>query len=180
MLKLIRPHHWIKNLLLFAALFFSKSFFDTSKIILALEAFTLFSLLASSIYVINDIFDVERDRQHPTKKNRPIASGEISIKRAIIIALTLFFIAMTGALLISLNFAYVLLAYFIINIFYSAKLKHVVIIDAFVVAFGFVLRVVAGALAIDVRVSHWILICTFTLALFLAFGKRRGQKSFFL
>ena len=174
-LKLIRPDNWVKNLLVFAALVFSKSFLNQDFVLLAVGAFFSFSFLASSVYIINDIFDREKDRKHPIKKKRPIASGKIKIPEAIVMAVTLLFGAFAISYFIDLRLFYILGAYFVLNLLYSVKLKQVVILDAFIVSFGFVLRVVMGAWAIEVPISSWILICTFLLALFLAFGKRRHE-----
>jgi len=175
MLKLLRPNQWIKNLLVFAALFFSHSFLNTAKLASSAIAFLSFCLVASSIYIINDIFDRTNDREHPTKRFRPIASGKVSVPAATLLSGILLIGSLFVALTINENIAILVLSYFLINVLYSLRLKHIVILDAFIVSSGFVLRVIAGGLAINVTISHWIIICTFMLALFLAFGKRRHE-----
>lgn len=173
-LVLLRPKHWVKNILVFAALFFSFSF-TVPAIALTASVFVAFSLLASTVYVINDIADAERDSHHPTKKNRPIASGAVAKSTAAIVASALFAISVWWLYSIGSYVAYIGLLYFGINILYSFGLKHVAILDVIIVAIGFLLRVIIGAVAINVPVSHWIVLCTFFLALFVAFGKRRHE-----
>ena len=174
--RLIRPEHWIKNLLVFVALFFSFSF-DRNAFYQATLAFIAFSLFASSIYIINDIFDKEKDRLHPLKRKRPIASGKIRIWQAIIIALVLIVLAVLLSYFISEKLLLIGIVYFVLNLSYSISLKHIPIVDTMIVALGFVLRVMAGAYAIDVSISHWLLLCTFFISLFLAFGKRKHEMS---
>lgn len=174
LIRLLRPTHWLKNGLVFVALFFSFSF-NWPAISLAALAFVAFSFLASTVYIINDLADVKNDRNHPSKKLRPIASGAVSPNTAFGAAVIL---GLTSALLMySINpkLFFAGLAYFVINLFYSFGLKNIPIIDVMIVAIGFLLRVVAGALAITVPVSHWVILCTFFLALFVAFGKRRHE-----
>lgn len=173
-LKLIRLDHWIKNILLFAPLFFSLQI-SYKNFISSVAAFLAFSLTASAVYVINDIFDIESDRKHFKKKFRPLASGKISMAKA----LAVFFILLTAGMVISFNipnnFFYVTVSYFLINILYSKWLKKISIIDVMVIAIGFVLRILAGAAAIAVAVSPWIILCTFFGALLLGFGKRKNE-----
>ena len=174
LIRLLRPTHWLKNGLVFAALFFSFSF-NWLALGLAARAAVAFCLLASSVYVINDLADADRDRHHPTKKNRPIASGEITPGQAVMVTGVLLVLA--GWLLFASG-PYVLVVgavYFGLNLLYSLGLKHVPIVDVMIVAAGFLLRVIAGALAINVSVSHWLVLCTFFLALFVAFGKRKHE-----
>ncbi len=173
-LVLLRPKHWVKNILVFAALFFSFSF-TVPAVAVTVSVFIAFSLLASTVYVINDIADAERDSHHPTKKNRPIASGAITKSTAVIIAAVLFIVSVWWLYSVGNYVAYIGLLYFGINILYSFGLKHVAILDVIIIAIGFVLRVIIGAVAINVPVSHWIVLCTFFLALFVAFGKRRHE-----
>lgn len=168
----MRPQHLIKNLLVFVALIFSFSF-NINSLILGTLAFLSFSLMASSLYVMNDIFDAERDRHHLLKKNRPIASRKIKIREAVVVLIILFVLSILVALNIKTTLLSVILFYFVINIFYSLGLKNYAIIDVMIIAVGFVLRVVAGAVAIGVGASHWLLLCTFFISLFLAFGKRK-------
>jgi 4-hydroxybenzoate polyprenyltransferase len=174
LLALMRPRHWVKNLVIFAALFFSFSF-TTGDLVLSLQAFIAFCLLASVVYILNDIRDAERDRQHPIKKDRPIASGALSPTTASILAIALLGIAWYLASRVNQETVWALGSYILINFFYNFWLKGVAVIDVIVVATGFVIRVIAGAMAIQVSVSHWILLCTFFLALFLAFGKRKHE-----
>lgn len=169
---LIRIKHWIKNLLVFAALIFSFSF-SRGSFLLATLGFISFSFMASSIYVINDIFDEEKDKLHPEKKYRPIASGKIKRREAIYLFLILFLASLLVAYKINAFFFAILIFYLVLNLSYSIKLKNFAIVDVMIVALGFVLRVVAGAFAIKVSVSHWLLLCTFFISLFLAFGKRK-------
>lgn len=177
LIKLARPKQWLKNFFVFAPLLFSKHIFDPSYVINSLEAFFTFCLISSAVYVINDILDVESDRAHPKKKFRPIASGEISVNRALIflvilcavIALTFFFEKPI--------FVFVIALYFLTNLFYSLKIKSVVLLDVFFISFGFMLRVLGGAAAIGVTVSSWMVLTTIFISLFLAISKRRGELS---
>ncbi len=174
MIKLLRPSHWLKNALIFAPMFFSFSF-----TLWALEqatlAFIAFSAIASSVYVINDIFDRKSDQQHPEKKHRPLASGQVTVHQALGLLAACIMIGIGFSLLIGWKFLACLALYFALNLSYSAKLKHVSIIDVMIVALGFVLRVLAGAIAIEVPLSRWLILCTFFLALLLAFGKRKSE-----
>lgn len=172
---LLRPHQYIKNLFIFAPLFFSFSFSSNIYIYNTLLTFILFSLLASSIYVLNDLMDIKEDRNHPTKKNRPLASGAVGKNTAIGLILLLSGVSLIGGYLLNHNLFVVLLCYFILNIAYSLKLKHITIVDIFIIAIGFVLRLFAGASVIDSPLSMWIIIMTFLLALFLAIAKRRDD-----
>jgi len=171
----MRPSHWVKNVIVFAALIFAQVYTDPDKILLSLIAFIAFCFGTSAVYIINDIFDRENDKKHPVKSKRPIASGEISISSGIIVSIILF--ALSIALASYSNFLTVLtlIIYMVLNLAYSAYLKHVVIIDVMSIAAGFVLRAAAGGFAIEVPVSPWLLVCTILLALFLGFGKRRHE-----
>lgn len=171
----LRPQQWVKNLLLFAGLIFSQNFHDPGYLLQSIAAFGLFCLLSSSIYVVNDIIDVERDRKHPLKSNRPIAKGEMRISTAIILFILLAFISLGLSAVLSRTFALMALSYFALNLIYSKYLKNVVIIDVMCIAFGFVIRAVAGAVVIGVDISAWLVVCTILLALFLGFGKRRHE-----
>ncbi|EGT3617301.1 decaprenyl-phosphate phosphoribosyltransferase [Clostridium perfringens] len=173
--KLMRPKQWIKNFFVFGALIFSYSFLDLKKDIYAIITFILFCLISSTVYIMNDILDVEKDRVHPKKRFRPIASGAISIKEAEIALFILLVFSMTCALFINRKLFFILAVYFINNIFYSFKIKNIVILDVISIAFGFILRVIAGGVVIDVSLSGWILLCTFFIALFLGFEKRRNE-----
>jgi len=174
-LRLIRVSNWIKNLFVFVPWLFAKQMFEqgsTQKIVIA---FFSFCFISSFVYVLNDRFDVENDRSHPIKKLRPIASGEISNPASNIIMVMLFLISFTLAYKLGIKFAFILLAYTIINFFYSIKLKQIVIVDIFTIAAGFVLRIAAGAVAVDVIISKWLLLTTMFISLFLAIMKRRSE-----
>ena len=156
-------------------LLFSFSFSDTSDNINTLIAFILFSILASSIYIFNDLMDIKEDKQHPTKKNRPLASGTVSKQGAQLLIIGLSFFSLTFALFLSIELFIVLFIYFILNILYSLKLKHISILDIFIIATGFVLRLFAGSAVTGIELSMWIIIMTFLLAIFLALAKRRDD-----
>jgi decaprenyl-phosphate phosphoribosyltransferase len=173
-IKLIRPHQWIKNFFIFAPLFFTFNF-QIGVITTVAIGFTLFSLAASSIYVLNDYHDIAEDRAHPTKKNRPLASGVVSKSTAIALMGLLFVISLGGAMLLSASFAMILGIYIIMNIAYTFGLKHISILDITIIAIGFVLRIYAGSVLIENTPSMWIILVTFLLALFLAFAKRRDD-----
>lgn len=175
LIRLLRPHDWIKNIFLFAPLFFTPALFHIPEIITVLFGAILFSLTASSIYILNDINDAQADKLHPQKKSRPIASGDIKKSTAIILFLILALVSLFSAYFLSPTFCFILSSYFMLNIFYCFWLKHVAIIDIYCIAAGFVLRVMAGAVLIFVTPSAWILLCTGFLALFLALAKRRDD-----
>jgi len=171
-----RPKQWIKNLLIFAALVFSQELFVASAFWHAVGAFVLFTIVASSVYLINDISDREQDRLHPTKKYRPIASGVVPIPIAIgAVVIGLIAVFVFSYVYYPLQLLFVLTFYLILNISYSVYLKKMVIIDLMVVAAGFVLRAIAGAVAIQVSISPWLLAATFFASLFLILGKRRHE-----
>ncbi len=171
----LRPHQWTKNLVVFAALIFSGHLVDPDFYSRSIYIFIFFCLAAGSIYIINDIIDRNEDIIHPDKKNRPIASKKISLHLALTVAVILSIIAIIGAFRINTETGIILSTYILITLLYSVKFKHVVIVDILLVASLFVLRAVAGAVAIDVRISPWLLVCTFFLALFLVIGKRRQE-----
>lgn len=171
---LIRPHQWIKNFFLFAPLFFSFSFYS-DKIITVSIGFILFSVAASSIYVLNDYHDIEEDKLHPTKRNRPLASGKVAKSSARILIFGLMALSLIGSLLLSYGFFMIVSLYIVLNIAYTFKLKHISVLDISIIAVGFVLRIHAGAVLIDNNPSMWIVLVTFVLALFLALAKRRDD-----
>lgn len=173
--KSMRPHQWVKNAFVLAPLVFSLSITDTALLIRGIAAAALFSLLSSSVYLLNDIFDIEADRAHPIKRNRPIASGRVPLRVATTICATLATGTIATALIIDQRFALVCLLYFTLNVAYSKKLKHVAFVDVLIIASGFLLRILAGSFAIDVHVSTWLFLCTFLLALYLALGKRKYE-----
>jgi len=183
LIKAMRPRQWIKNVLIFAAVVFDRKIGFPPALLSTIAGVGLFSLIASAIYLINDISDLEADRNHPTKKNRPIASGKVPIPVARITAFLLLAAALPLAYLLAPEFALICLVYFILNISYSLRLKHIPLIDVLVLASFYVIRVAAGVTIINVeRFSPWLYIATTFLALFLGIGKRRaellnGQKS---
>ena len=174
-IKLLRPHQYVKNIFIFAPLLFAFSFDNTQLVILSVITFILFSLLASSIYIFNDLMDIEEDRAHPTKKNRPLAKGTISLAKAKQLIAIFASIPLLLSLLINIYLFIIFLLYFLLNILYSYKLKHISIIDIFIISTGFVLRLFAGSVTVDIGLSMWIIIMTFLLALFLALAKRRDD-----
>lgn len=175
LIRTMRPHQWTKNLVLFAGLLFAGRLFDIFSDLTAVAAFFIFCLLSSAIYIINDIKDVERDRNHPTKCKRPIAAGEISTHAAAVAAAGISATALMCAFLLDFGFGAVSLIYFILLFAYSFWLKHIVILDVLTLAMGFVLRAIGGAEAVDVEFSSWLLLCTILLALFLGLSKRRHE-----
>lgn len=175
-IQLMRIKQWVKNLFVFVAAFFSGKVLEAEVFLNSLYAFLLFSLIASAVYVINDIADVEKDRMHPTKKNRPIAAGKIKISNAWILLFILIGTAALGLLLFAnWQLAGILVLYFVMNILYSFRLKQVAIVDIFIIAFGFLLRVLAGGAATGLQITDWAILLNFVLALVLAAGKRRGE-----
>ncbi len=171
----MRPKQWIKNSFVFAALIFAKELFDADYFLITLWAFLLFCLLSGSVYLINDIFDIKKDRLHPTKSKRPVASGAVSITEAALWGTGFALFSLFFSFYISLPFGVVALIYFILNFLYSMFLKKVVIIDVMAIAFGFLLRAIAGAVVIGVAISTWLILCTILIALFLGFCKRRQE-----
>ncbi len=170
----LRPRQWVKNLFVFAGVIFSQQLL-TPLAWTALGAFAIFCGLSGAIYLFNDVADAERDRLHPTKRLRPIASGRISPATASVVGGLLLAGSLAAAFRINVPFGLVALGYAILLLAYSAWLKHLVILDVLTVAAGFVLRAVAGAVAVEAEISGWLLICTILLALFLALGKRRHE-----
>jgi 4-hydroxybenzoate polyprenyltransferase len=171
----LRPHQWTKNLLVLAPLGLTKHVFEAEPLLRSLAAFGLFCLLSGVVYLVNDVADVERDRLHPRKRLRPVASGALSARAAVVAALVLGAGSLAAALLLRPAFAVAAAAYLVLNLLYSFALKNVVIVDAISVSLGFVLRAVAGAVAIGAEFSDWLLICTILLALFLTLCKRRHE-----
>lgn len=171
----IRPLQWYKNLIIFIAIVFSQNITSVSIWIDSITAFIIFCLLSGSVYLINDIIDIEKDRQHPNKRNRPIASGKLKRSQASFVALLLVIASFYCAFMLNALFGLVSVFYFVLFLMYSIWLKHTVIVDVLTISIGFVLRAIAGAIAIAVIISPWLVICTFLLALFLALGKRRHE-----
>ncbi len=171
----MRPKQWTKNLFVLLAVMFGHKLSQPVALIESAAAFCIFCLLSSSVYLVNDVLDVEKDRQHPTKRTRPIASGRLSSAAALTAAVVLAVVSIGSSLLLTPMFALFAGVYLALNLGYSLKLKHVVIVDVLCIAFFFVLRAAAGAAAIGVVISHWLLICTVLLALFIALSKRRHE-----
>lgn len=181
-LKLLRVEQWVKNFFVFTALFFSGNITNIELFLRSVFAFFIFSFAASAIYIINDYTDIESDKKHPEKKNRPLASGAISKKTGLSIFIGLIILdvllILFGQYYFKINlwkFATIIVAYFLMNLAYTFKLKHVAIIDVTIIAIGFVLRVLAGGYITGIIVTDWAVLLTFVLALVLAIGKRRGE-----
>lgn len=175
LIKLIRPKQWVKNSFVFAPLIFAGEFLKLDSIYSALFAAFLFCLAASAVYIVNDLKDIEKDRTHPEKsQKRPLASGQVSPQSAMIL-LVLIYIALGFSWLVTPKVIYVILVYLGVNWAYTFKLKHEPVIEIFIVAFGFVLRVYAGAVVLQVPVSHWMFITTLSISLYLASIKRRQE-----
>ena len=176
-LKLVRPYQWVKNIFVFMPLFFGGKLTDMEQVQDSIVMFIAFCLAASSIYCFNDIIDVEADRNHYAKRNRPIASGAVSIKQAYVVmfALIAVSIAILWFLLSDVNALMIVAFYWLLQVAYCAILKRQAIIDVTILAFGFVLRIIAGGIAADVTVSKWLVLMTFLLTLFLGFAKRRDD-----
>jgi len=175
LLASLRPHQWTKNLVVLAALAFSKHLFDPEPVVRAGSAFLIFCVLSGAVYLVNDLRDLERDRLHPRKASRPLARGALPVPVARGVAVVLLVAGLAGTLALGPGFAVAALAYVLLNLAYSFGLKNVVILDVLAISLGFVLRAVAGALAIDVEFSTWLLVCTILLALFLSLAKRRHE-----
>jgi len=176
LLRTMRPKQWAKNVFIFAGVFFDGKLLDPAKLLASVLAFAIFCLVTSAIYLINDLVDIERDRLHPRKRYRPLPSGQLPIRWAVAAAVVMPVIALAASLLLTWQLTVVLLAYLALHIAYSFFLKNIVLLDVFAIAGGFVLRVVAGIVVIDVtHFSPWLYLCAGLLALFLAIGKRRQE-----
>ena len=171
----MRPQQWTKNFLVFAGIIFGEQLLNATARLQALGAFAVFCALSSAVYLVNDVRDRDADRVHPAKSKRPIASGQLSVNVALVAALVLTGAGLAGALAISPSFALIASAYVLLMGWYSLGLKHVVILDVIALAGGFVLRAAGGAAAVGVPFSHWLLLLTLLLALFLALSKRRAE-----
>ena len=177
-LKLLRVKHYIKNILVFLPLIFSSNLLNSNKLITVILAFIVFSLTSSIIYIINDIRDREKDKNHEVKRFRPIASGDIKVKEAIIIAIILFIINII--ILLSINKLFdvssiVLVVYLLINILYNLGLKNIPILDVTIVSIGYVLRVLYGGLIVDIAISSWLFYTILSISFYMALGKRRNE-----
>ena len=179
-LQLMRIQQWMKNLFIFTPVIFAFQLFDLPSLFSALVAFISFSLAASSLYIYNDIHDIQMDKLHPRKRSRPIASGKIDIKQAYRISVVLAVSGLALAAFLGAGCMAVILVYLVINIAYTLKLKHIALIDIFCIATGFVLRVLMGGYATSIALSQWIIVITFLLAVFLALSKRRDDMLIFI
>ncbi|MBE7437590.1 MAG: decaprenyl-phosphate phosphoribosyltransferase [Spirochaetales bacterium] len=180
LIRLLRPHQYVKNLFVFLPVFFALQIFELTHLLEATVAFLCFSAVASAHYVFNDYMDREEDRKHPTKKNRPLAAGTVRADLALTLAAILFIGATVASFLFSYRLALLLLFYLLINVAYSIKLKHLAVLDVMTIAFGFVLRLMAGSVVTGIPLSPWIVVITFLLALFLALAKRRDDVLIFI
>lgn len=174
-LRLLRPHQWVKNVFVFAGLIFGRKFLEPDSVLISLLGFLCLSLVSSHVYILNDIHDRHEDRLHPRKRARPIASGQVSPAAAGVLGAVLLVAGLAGSLWLDRGFALCVLAYLLLQFGYTWVFKHAVILDVISIGLGFVLRAVAGAVLVHVPISPWLVICTFTLCLFMGFSKRRCE-----
>ncbi len=174
----LRPKQWSKNLLVFAGLVFSRNLFDPTNFLRSLAGFVAFCLLSGAVYLVNDLADIESDRVHPLKRFRPIASGRLKPGAARVAAGVAAALALVGGFALDWRFGVIGLAYFLMQLAYSFKLKHMVVLDVMTVAAGFALRAVAGTVLVHVTISPWLFVCTILFALFIALAKRRHELLF--
>ncbi len=177
-LKLIRINHWIKNILVFIPLLFSKNLFNQSHLISILFLFFSFSLFSSLVYVLNDLVDIQKDKNHPTKKYRPIASETVSKKNALILILVLFVLCTSSLAFLNQLTSFILITYLLMNVAYTFVLKNVVILDILIISIGFMLRVLSGGTEIEVEISSWLVLATIFVSLYLAILKRKSEIDF--
>jgi len=175
LLRLMRPHQWVKNGFVFTGLLFGHAWQDTLLVERVIVAAIAFSFVSSSIYIINDIVDREQDRVHPKKKNRPLAKGTVSVGSAIALAGVLAITAFVLGYWVSATALWIVVGYAVMNLAYSFRLKHVVILDVFIIAAGFMLRILVGTLGVEIPPSQWLLLCGLMVTLFLGFAKRRAE-----
>ena len=174
-ISILRPLHWIKNFLCFSGLIFGGRLFNLESILLSIELFIIFSLVSSSIYIFNDIKDKDIDRHHPIKKNRLIASGNLSIRSAYLIFTLILFLSLAYSYHLSINIFYITLLYTVNGILYTLFFKNIPVVDIIIIGFGFVLRLLSGIYLFNDHPTVWIILCTFFLAIFLGYGKRLGE-----
>ena len=174
-LRLARPQQWVKNAFVLPGLIFGHALGEADKVAAALIATVAFCLMSSAVYALNDVFDRERDREHPDKRRRPIASGEIGARAGIVFGLLLAAAALALGSGASLVVAEILAAYVLLNLAYSLGLKRVPVVDVFIIAAGFMLRILAGTVGLGIAPSRWLLLCGFLVTLFLGFAKRRAE-----
>jgi 4-hydroxybenzoate polyprenyltransferase len=175
LIRACRPKQWTKNGLLFFGLIFALKVFDPVLDARAIAGFFAFCLASSGVYLFNDLADVEKDREHPTKRFRPLAAGIVSPAQVAVLGIALFVVAIAGSMALGLTFGLLTLTYIVLTTAYSFRLKHVVLIDVFVLAAGFVIRAAAGAVVVGVPISPWLYVCTVLAALFMGLGKRRNE-----
>ena len=175
LLSAMRPTQWVKNLFIFGPLIFSQNFGNAAAVFRSTAGFALFCMVSSAGYILNDIRDAEFDRKHPAKRTRPIASGKLSVRNALLFAACLAVASLALSAWLDLFFALFAVCYLVLAVCYSYVLKRVVIVDVLVIAAGFVLRILAGSVAVNVSPSHWLVLCTILLSLFLGFTKRRAE-----
>ncbi len=173
--RLMRPHQWLKNSFVFTGLLFSHAWHDTHLLVQVLLAALAFSLVSSAIYILNDMVDCEQDRLHPVKCQRPLAAQTVSLRSAGGFAILLAMLALGVAYTISMTVLWIIVAYALMNLAYSLRLKHVVILDVFIIAAGFMLRILAGTLGVGIPPSQWLLLCGLMVTLFLGAAKRRAE-----
>lgn len=172
---LLRPRQWIKNLFIFAALLFSRNIDKPPYILSAFYAFLCFCVTSSTVYIFNDICDIEKDRRHPEKRKRPLAAGILDKREAQILMFIMLPAAVAFSFILNNSFGFIIVVYLLNNLLYTLYLKNLVILDVMSIALGFILRVSGGAVVIGVEISPWLILCTFLLALFLGFSKRRNE-----
>lgn len=177
LIRTVRVRQWLKNLALFAALLFGGYFFDKEALLKVTEAFFVYCGVSSGVYIINDIIDAPRDRAHPFKRLRPIASGKLAPQVALVSALLILSLSLFLAFKIGHYFFGTAVVYIILQLFYSFSLRNIIIIDALTVAAGFILRVIAGSVAVSISISSWLILATIGISMLLAFGKRRSEKT---
>lgn len=174
-LRLLRPEQWTKNAFLFAGVAFGRKLTDPHFLTLALLGFICFCFVSSSVYILNDIHDRNEDRVHPRKRHRPIAAGTVSVGQGVLITILLLAVGLGGAQWLDRGFFLVAGCYFLLQIAYTFRLKQVALLDVIMIGVGFVMRAVAGGVLVQVEISHWLVLCTFTLCLFMGFSKRRCE-----
>lgn len=175
LIRTLRPHQWLKNAFVLAPLVFARHLFSVADLGRALAALALFSLVAGSVYIVNDVLDLDEDRAHPTKRHRPLAAGRLGVRDALVAMGVLLALALLGMAWLSVAAGALTAGYFLLNVAYSRVLKHVAYVDVATIAAGFLIRVLVGAWVISVPITHWLLACTFLLAIFLGLGKRRHE-----
>lgn len=174
-IRLLRPKQWLKNTIVFIPLVFAKDLLNPALLVKSVIAFICFCALSSGIYIINDVIDRDKDRKHPTKRSRPIAAGKIAVKSAVIASVVLLFVAILGSLWFQITFGIIAIAYVVLELSYSLKLRNIAFLDAFCVAGGFILRLAGGTVAIGAPYSIWAFMCIGFMALFISFAKRRTE-----